>query len=429
MEELVSIFCELKSADALKLSATLCEHQNQVIDSFGGLTNMIELCLNAPNASQLVDTNSERFNLFKTMLNTIKQDHDESKEALKSQQKKPNMSVSIAQSTNYSHNQNVNTNTLISNTGTNNKNMQTVNTPAQYNNFKVIIDCDPRNNLIFKYIKNSNAALSIYNATQSKVLLRIMGFLLFISLPLSFASWYGSWKEVQKMSAIYHVIVSLAVVVYCIGAMSISNMSVVSLILNTFDFWFKVCNAGVLVGAMWIRGYATDHSQYRNAVSNDEYSMASIIISQMALISAFSIIFLLDATPYSVKLKKSIIIGAVFGTAFKAVSNYLWTPEYQWNPFGYKHSEISFKSTILSSWTNLTIFVAKPIWNDFMQYLTKLMRNKGASSAAGDKASIGSYQRCTTVYKRPYLKWYKIQASSFGDDNATQMATITGQST
>ena len=50
------------------LSEIFCKEQNEVIASFGGLTNMVELCLTHPNAQQYIDINSNQFTSFKDML-------------------------------------------------------------------------------------------------------------------------------------------------------------------------------------------------------------------------------------------------------------------------------------------------------------------------------------------------------------------------
>ena len=68
MNETLAAFVHLKEKDDDIFTQMLCEQQNQVIAAFGGLTNMIELCLTNANLQQHIDTNSQQFNSFKKIL-------------------------------------------------------------------------------------------------------------------------------------------------------------------------------------------------------------------------------------------------------------------------------------------------------------------------------------------------------------------------
>ena len=57
-------------------------------------------------------------------------------------------------------------------------------TTTEFNNSKLVIDCDPRNNLLFTSIKQQNVALSIYNTILSKYLLAIVVAIVFIDAVL-----------------------------------------------------------------------------------------------------------------------------------------------------------------------------------------------------------------------------------------------------
>ena len=59
MEEILETFLHHKQENASKLSVAIDERQEEMIASFGGLTNMIELCLTNPNASNYIDPNCE----------------------------------------------------------------------------------------------------------------------------------------------------------------------------------------------------------------------------------------------------------------------------------------------------------------------------------------------------------------------------------
>ena len=100
-----------------------------------------------------------------------------------------------------------------------------------------------------------------------------------------------------------------------------------------------------------------------------------------------------------------------------AISNfaylYFYAKDFEWNPFDFEYSQISFKSIILSSIINLIIFVSKPSFNDIMRYLKGKIGKCKLLSKSNTKIinKKRDYQRCGTVYKRPYLKWYDIKSS------------------
>ena len=112
----------------------------------------------------------------------------------------------------------------------------------------------------------------------------------------------------------------------------------------------------------------------------------------------------------------SILFVVVSIIIWTTVNFYLYKDDFQWNPlksYNFKYSQISFKSLSVSAQVNLIIFIAKPFCNHVIRYVKrkwqKCKRCKKVSIASPDTTAnllVGTeYQRCSSVYKRPHVKW------------------------
>lgn len=115
----------------------------------------------------------------------------------------------------------------------------------------------------------------------------------------------------------------------------------------------------------------------------------------------------------------------IIHTINSIINIYFYNIDYQWNPLDFEYSQISFKSIRLSSLINIALFVAKPLFGDLMRYLRGIVCHKDNSSTL--TAAIvkqAEYQRCATVYKRPYSQWHKLENLEKLDSSTEQMNTI-----
>ena len=64
MDEILTLFSQQKQQNESSLSAALDAKQEELIASFGGLTNMIELCLTHQAASKNIITGSNQLNIY-----------------------------------------------------------------------------------------------------------------------------------------------------------------------------------------------------------------------------------------------------------------------------------------------------------------------------------------------------------------------------
>ena len=429
MDRIVADFLFEKQTNVLKLSTTLTEKQDQVIESFGGITNVVYLCLTHPNASQYIDIKSQQFEVLQQLLHLNDANNDESKNA--NQTSHNDLTINTISNSNQnsssdskkSGSDNINTSVSM-----NNKIIQSVNNTSQYKHSKLIINCDPKYNLLFKWIKNTNITLSWYNTILNLKFVMTLICLLCICGTVMMIHLYIF--SIQSAYIICKITASLIVICYCISILLIANITLVDLITSTFDFWFKLYNIVVLAAAVWIRSHETYHGvnddDNPDPVWNNKFEFGANVMMHIGVFSATIVLFLLDAIPLSIKLKRFGIGLYVIVFISEVIKVYFFRQDFEWNPFNSKYTQISFKSIIISSQINLILFMVKPVFSDTIRYLKRyislklnFMSSKSHSNSTGDDIKSKrnvivdkyKYQRCGTVYKRPYLKWNKFESA------------------
>lgn len=427
MDEILNTFQTLKDKDVARLTQKLSQQQEQVIVAFGGITNMIELCLTNPNTHKYIDINSPQFTSFKQMLQ-IKNPSNTQTINVTWENKENSCSVEIHCQTkddHNDHNPNINTNNtnLKFNTTCNNNDcqqntsvtsdnrqkiqIQTVTTSSEFNNSIVIIDCDPTNNMLFTLIKNTNTATFIYNAILSKssfIFLICLSVIFTLLLILSLYV-YSSSNEMALVFDMAQVFVEITFVFFCTCLILMANKTVAYLVMKTFEFWFQVYNLAVFIVASWVRWYGLTSTSSQSNSDTNQYIVLTIFWQLISILLLMNI-FLIDAIPLCVQLKRVTVITVAIFCSIEAQGIYFYSEDYQWNPFNFEYSQLSFKSIILSSYVNLIIFMTKRVFSDVIRYTGKICFNKNSN----DHYHKGE-QRCQTLYKRPHLKLYKLQSA------------------
>ena len=176
-----------------------------------------------------------------------------------------------------------------------------------------------------------------------------------------------------------------------------ANISIVKLIIETFDFWYKVYNLIV-----WI---ITTYFIYFNVNGNTGY----YIISSLSAILGFSFAFTLDSICVEMKYKNLYVIVLVLWGMYAAFYAYFFIDDTSeniyWNPFkeyDFQYSRINFKSVFISSQINLCLFMLKPIGNQINRKIQKCIGKK-----KNFKNDVLLVQRSCVIYKRPYIHWIR----------------------
>ena len=449
MDALVTLFFAEKKANGSRLSCQLSQHQDDVIELFGGFSNMVELCVTHPNVLQHLQVHSKQFDtLNKIILETGQKSlpNDDAKQIdindhtcdttiqfknvnsdNKNQQAGATADAELISDNDDSTK--VNKHTVISKPNNCNNQTQTVTTctTADFHNSRLVIDCDPRDNVLFTLIEKQNVALSIYNGILSGYVIAslVAGGCIVQVLKVLYSDGINFLQPVFFAASI---LLSIMGILYCIALISITNKTVMKLVVNTFDFWFKLYSTVLLIGSGLIRSYAT-RKEVEMSYWDRNDALAAQLLWQGVIIIISIVLFLLDATPVSIKCQRFVTIGFVVYCCFEVTVVYFYGIDYQWNPFDWEYTQISFKGISLSSLTNLMLFVAKPLVSDMMRYLRNNMCGRSSKDdfncnsdnpITSTKQSEYTFKRCRAVYKRPSLKWYILKEPSLSSNNVAQ---------
>ena len=412
LNQVANDFIKIEEEKHEQLAAALTEHQQEMIESFGGITNMIHLCLTNPQATRYVDTDCQQFQTLKKIINdTNKQQKKDETDS----DSNSNLNCNYSYTYTYNYNNNNNNNC--------NNNDSQIDTISQFNDSKIILNIDPKDNLCFKLMKNENLALKLYNLSLNKIYLFVVCFCIVVSLIVHYLSLVSIVS--RSIYIVIATIVSLFVIIYCISVGLTFNTMIIELITNTFDFWFKIYNTLLLYVAAYIRYYNAT-----NTDNTDNNHAAEEAVIDISVTCATILLFLLDAIPIKTNFKRIAIVVFIITMSYGAIVIYFSGIDYKWNPFkSFKYTQISFKSIMLTSYLNIILFVGKPVFTDAMRYLrkktktvqcnplccnceTETTQNKnignhdhGSNSVSNQSQSQSQLQRCATIYKRPFVKW------------------------
>ena len=436
MENTLCNFLTFKKSHAEELSRFLVEHQQNVISSLGGLTNIVELCLSNPQAKQHIDIECKPFEAFNQQLtnkiNSISTDIVQETNTIDTNEIKIDKDEKNYTNTNISDtlkSQSNNTLSMTQSRGT----LQIIHTAKDFDKSKIIMQCNPKNNFLFKCIHNNNQGSNVYKAILNPINLFIVSIFYFLSIIIEYLGID------LTILYIFRIIGYTLALIYYVGIGLTANLMMIDLILKTFDFWFKVYNILTLIIAIWVRAVHTDPTTVSMATSLRVLNFVCGITFNVSTIMVILLLFVLDALPLSIKIKRIFIAAFVVLVSIFLTVIYFNYQDFQWNPFGnkFQYTQISFKSLMLSSWFNLMIFVGKPVFTDVARFLrksklvnvinvcnchretdTKTVNNHDRSLSAA--VNENTY-RCGTIYKRPWVKWNKINGSQIDDENVSSM--------
>ena len=201
---------------------------------------------------------------------------------------------------------------------------------------------------------------------------------------------------------IYYLLIIIAYsigIVVCLTYILSANISIVKLIIQTFDFWYKVYNL-----ILWIV------SSYF-AIPWFRINTGYYIISSLAVICGFGLSFVLDGISIEIKYKNFYIIVTVLWGMYAVIMVYFYIDDTNnyWNPFkqhNFHYSRINFKNVFISSQFNLCLFMLKPIFSQINGKIKKCLCNirKKKNVTKDDKLFV---ERSYNLYKRPCVHWMR----------------------
>ena len=398
-----------------KYSRRLDNNTNLIIEQLGGLHNIIQLCLTNKNATDIID--KQKFDKLKSLINVDSNSTNDDDDENINFVTKPNLSVNC-NSSNY-----------------------------EWYNSCIIICVDIENNLYFKYLAKQFAHFVLHRILLNKWCFTIMtGIIVLIGIFETIDLIF--FVYLSKMGASSPIISSLILCLFFLIYTCIigANIGIVYLILQTFDFWFKMINLiqFSFAFAFW--------SNYRS--QNGEFVPQWYVFMQLFIIWTLCLfVFIIDAIiiPQNVSKYKYfvIIIVVLFATA-GCFSIYFWSRcgLVYYYPFGnwrIEETRIDIKALLLSSLINITIFLFKPIGSLLFRHLRRWSRDimiKGACCRNGivsrsvmsktanelhahahacdyDYDYDCGYEmyNCELIHKRPKIRWQNLNHINVNVDN------------
>ena len=350
--------------------------RNAIIKYFGCFDTMLYLCLSNPNCCNLLS--EESFASLQEFLQTRglenKREAD-SPVSIKESQISKETSTSI--------------NGAVIPKNTNFSNL------IEFYRHSLIINADPYNNFYHNGLKVS---LEHTRFILDKVLYPKWYFLGSVTIAgllylLSQVYWYmthdSGWIYLM-MFVTAQSMLSTGGILYILSA----NVDIVSLLLQTFDFWYKMYNMSIaIVSTLFLDYY----------VSWISFAAANTTMVSYAIMS-----FLLDAV-YISQVKKWILISFMACAVLSIVVYVYFAVEnvHYWNPFDSEHTQMNLKSIAISSWMNLLLFVLKPMIITICRWCRYVIQHKKCARTNSIHRADGKLtQRSYLFHKRPIIKWH-----------------------
>ena len=180
-----------------------------------------------------------------------------------------------------------------------------------------------------------------------------------------------------------------------------TNVHLVKLCRQTFDFYFKTYNMLLILIAL---GFFSCHNN-----NNDRSWLVGIFttITFIKYILTFSSMFLIDALVIPQNTKIIMLTIALLYALSKCLVFYFCCPELYFNAFSNtifytENATVNFRNVRLSSWFNLFIFFGKGLLKYFYQ---SVKRKKAINTKNSNIKSGYNYPITTTLYQKPWIKW------------------------
>ena len=401
-------FIEQNDQNIEIVNTTINNNKDNILDAFGGLNNMIHLCLTNPNACQHIAP--EKFSKFESIMNaqhicnpfaTIDdagvQAHPIGNSDLKY--------LSLSDKELYAIGQQPIESAPASKDITMNID----------NDSGVTIACDKDEYKHHRLILHSSKQDTLYLSIRIPAVCHwaVMSFVFFIMLLAVII------HEVSDRSALYLILLTIVhsfTTTYMITMLLTCNKIILRLIINTFDFWFIVWNLlNMHISRAIIGVLENDPIYYKIARS----ASATVAILLAVIIDGVYI------ERHPMVTKKILRILVILFYVIFNVSVYFHVKDVTWNPFekyGIKESQLSFKSLYLSSVSNVALFAFKPMFKDAIKLcyrirsamshvIGNLNENENLTSdIRQSRVPSKDYEACGSLYKRLYIQWINKKA-------------------
>ena len=222
------------------------------------------------------------------------------------------------------------------------------------------------------------------------------------------------WYLVDDNWIYVYLLMIPAVLVSCFATSYIlsANINVCTLILQTFDFWYKTYNILLTV----ISGYFLD------IFINDSH----FVWLSMTLLILTATLFICDAIFISTTVKNVLVLLECCVLMYHTSYIYFEISDVYWDPFDNNLTKISVKSTLISSNTNLVLFMLKPIFSQISRLCRQVFFSSHINQSQSENTKFK--QRSYYLHKRPVVQWKMVNDSIEEQDSSRSNINVRSRS-
>ena len=390
MDTKVARFIEEIQVDT-NLGTKLSSNASSVITILGGIENVLKLCLTNPDADE-----EYRNQVISSTMKMIEEPTNTIDDVILAQLRNPVEIIATDIDPNDSVSMAKQNNTVV------------VRDTVEYEKSAIIVIPDKRKNLYFRWLNHDTSNWIM------KILFNKWFCIGYVAICCTMLAVGRVAKIIYGPHNLLYLIPfitgSLLIIVICILFIMSMNLDILYYLRNSFDFWFKMWNYVTWqLSFIWLN------------IHNGEQDYTTLIINFLCILTSFVTIFSIDAIPMRYHVKKKCLGILVLLFSFNIIFGYLTYTDIYFNPFAkynFEKTRISVKDLHLGAWSNILLFVAKPLLGDalrwvFSQYLHCTSKGAHTTRKTSDKENeqnnANGVERFVSLYKRSKVNWSKYQ--------------------
>ena len=410
----------------------LDSNKEEIIDALGGLQNVIHLCISNQNATHQID--EHKFQKLANIINSTSNNLNSGGVSSSNNYTKNNPTTTIISRLETVDNDNDNDNdhghdniaidqssqtqaitgtTVVRDDFQANTNYFIANNLSEYSSKSIVLNVYPTDCLLFtllpkirlfSYFQDMETLIKTYTILTNNNYLVIFASIIVISFIIG-DTVYATANNLLVYYFFYTFGYFLGILL-CISGVLIINITIFYLVIDTFDFWFKLFNVILFQVSYIVLGdFRADKIQF------PVWYWFFFVVSSLFI---FSLLFLIDTFNVPTKIKSVVRVLVAMFLFATSMWRYIVQQDQLWNPFETNRwdTSISFKSVYLSATFNLALFTLKPLLVRAAKRMCLVCKKRTRQDKEKDSQE-NDVEQFTSVLKRPYIKWQPLSV----DDN------------
>ena len=385
---------------------TLNENENDIVKLLGGLDNLLQYCL-SDEKFVFENLNDEKLTKLQDMfdINNIDTEEKCNTHTSHNQNFENDTNLTVI---NVASRENSTTNTInsINVLDVDNRSNQDAVKIAQYRESSQTYLVNIANSFYFEHFSIETATKLYYQvALNKKIMKTLLAIILMVAaLSAIFRVVYG---DENRIGLGFLDVGNVTGIMLSINLLLVLNYDISKLVMQTFEFWFKLYNLLTIIITFLLYEYYS-LSRAKKIESWGFYPWFHYVLLFLSLISGGLCVFLLDAINVTSKNKMRFCVMFSMGCSLLTLYFFCTLPNDAFiDPVGLgsNYTTIGLKNVRIGACINLSIFAAKPLYRELFYCLVKrecLCNNTHTNTIQKRKTKDTKAQM---LYQRPYLRW------------------------